>query len=391
MNASKSNNTHPAVAESEGDFDILYFSSDRNDGEGGYDIYYAEVGENGKVNSVNNLGPVINTSGNEKTPLYYAEHGLLYFSSDMHPGLGGFDNFSAEGSLQEWTEPVNLGYPINSSADDQFYAPGEDRRSYYFVSNRPGIIGLKSETCCDDIFMAKDLFVPDFAVKGKIKEQVDSTTTSPLKGVDIAIYSVENGKRALFAIDSNKNLTSYFHNLKAGKDFEMEFKKQGYFTFTESIQTKGVFESDTFEVDATLEKIRKDKSYTLSNIYYAYNSAELNEASKETLDQLYTILSENESLIFELSSHTDSIGSAGYNQRLSQKRAQACVDYLLEKGVSKDQLIAKGYGESQPIAPNTKPDGSDNPEGRAMNRRTEYKVIGEFEFEGDQVLFKEGQ
>jgi OOP family OmpA-OmpF porin len=385
VNASKANNTHPAVAEGE-DFDILYFSSDRDNGQGGYDIYSAEVGENGKISNVQNLGATINTSGDEKTPFYNAQKELLYFTSNLHLGLGGFDNFSTEKTEEGWATPVNLGYPINSSADDQFYATGENKKTYYFVSNRPGIIGLKSETCCDDIFKAKDLFIPVFAVEGNLLEQVDSNTTKPLQGVTIAVYDVTNGSRTLVSMDTVSS-DSYIRPLKAERKYEVEYKKPGYFAINKDISTMGIEESDTFSTDVAFEKIRKDKSYTLSNIYYAYNSSELNEDSKETLDLLYTILQDNESLVFELSSHTDSIGSKGYNERLSQKRAQACVDYLLEKGISEDQLIAKGYGESKPIAPNTSSDGTDNPEGRAKNRRTEYRIIGELDHKGDEIIF----
>ena len=333
-----------------------------------------------------NLGAPINTSGNEKTPFYNAKKELLYFSSDLHLGLGGYDNFSAAKTDNGWATPINLGYPINSSADDQFYATGENKKTYYFVSNRPGIIGLKSETCCDDIFRAKDLFIPVFAVEGSILEQIDTNTTKPLEGVTIAIYDVTDGGKSLVSIDSVRT-DSYIQPLKAERKYIVEYKKPGYFTINEDISTLGIEESDTFSTDVAMEKIRKDKSYTLSNIYYAYNSAELNEDSKETLDLLYTILQDNEGLVFELSSHTDSIGSKGYNERLSQKRAQACVDYLLEKGISEDQLIAKGYGESKPIAPNTNSDGTDNPEGRAKNRRTEYRIIGELKHTGDEIIF----
>lgn len=387
VNASKANNTHPAVAQAEG-YDILYFTSNRENGMGGFDIYSAEVNKEGNVSNVKNLEAPINTSGNEKTPFFNSKKNLLYFSSDLHLGLGGFDNFSAEKTEDGWAQPINLGYPINSSADDQFYASGEDKKTYYFVSNRPGIIGLKSETCCDDIFRAKDLFIPVFAIEGNLFEQLDSSSTKAISGVKIAIYEITDNGKKLVSVDSINDATSFIKPLQAEKKYEVEFKKDGYFSINKTISTMGIEESDTFSTDVTMEKIRKDKSYTLSNIYYAYNSSELNDASKQTLDQLYTILQDNKSLIFELSSHTDSIGSRGYNEKLSQKRAQSCVDYLLEKGISKDQLIAKGYGESMPIAPNTNSDGSDNPEGRAKNRRTEYRIIGEFDHKGDEVILE---
>lgn len=387
VNAPKANNTHPAVGGTEGDTDILYFTSDREGGQGGMDIYYAEVKATGVAGLAENLGEVINTPDDDKTPFYYEPKGTLYFSSDGHKGLGGFDVLMAEGAKKEWGEVTNLGYPINSAADDHYYAKGEDKKLWYMVSNRPGIIGLKSETCCDDIFRVKDLFIPKFAISGKVKEREEDVVKGAIEDVTLEVYEINGDERILISKVPLRDDDEYFYDLEAYKDYEVEYKKQGFFTEKRIFELKPLEESDTFFVDVGLEKIRKDKAYSLSKIYYEYNSAALTEDSKQTLDELFKILNENPDLVFELSSHTDSIGSTGYNQKLSQQRAQSCVTYLVdEKGVSKDRIIAKGYGESEPIAPNSRPDGSDNPEGRAKNRRTEYKVIGELENAGDKLI-----
>jgi outer membrane protein OmpA-like peptidoglycan-associated protein len=121
-----------------------------------------------------------------------------------------------------------------------------------------------------------------------------------------------------------------------------------------------------------------NKAYSLSNIYYEYDKADLIPASKLVLDTLYDILKENPTITIELSAHTDSKGADKYNEELSQKRAEACTNYLVnEKGIAKDRIVAKGYGKTMPVAPNTNPDGSDNPEGRAKNRRTEFKILND--------------
>jgi outer membrane protein OmpA-like peptidoglycan-associated protein len=137
-----------------------------------------------------------------------------------------------------------------------------------------------------------------------------------------------------------------------------------------------------------LNKIVRNKAYNLARIFYDYKSTALREESKGVLDTLYMMLAENPDMVIELSSHTDSIGSDSYNQKLSQGRAESCTNYLIAKGMTKDRVIAKGYGESQPIAPNSLPNKKDNPEGRQKNRRTEYKIIGELKNKDDKIIFK---
>lgn len=390
INKAESDNTQPWVVQGT-DADTLYFSSNRAGGKGGYDIYYSVIKVSGGISEPVNLGEPVNTEWDEKTPSYWPKKGILFFSSNGHVGLGGFDNYSTTKADKGWNEPQNLGYPVNSSADDYGYSSGEDNKTlFYFVSNRVGIIGLKSATCCDDIWQAKNTFVPKLAVSGELIERIDSSETHPMDGARVEVYDVTNGIPTLVYADSLPGKTQYFYNLQPDKKYNIKFMKAGHFPKYTDISTMNAEKSDTFSHSITLDKIVVNKSYVLGNIYYEYKSSALNENSRITLDTLYSLLKENPEIVIELSSHTDSIGSDSYNMNLSQQRAEACADYLYAKGIDSSRVIPKGYGRSQPVAPNSI-NGKDNPEGRALNRRTQYKVIGNLKQKGDKVIFESAE
>jgi OmpA-OmpF porin, OOP family len=388
VNNGEANNTHPAVAKSDAaDADILYFASNRKGGYGGYDIYYAEVKHSGTSGAANNAGGNINTADDEITPYYQSKSGLLYFSSNGHIGLGGFDIFSAKGAKDAFEKPVNAGYPLNSSADDTYFTSGEEKKVVYLVSNRPGIIGEKSETCCDDIFRGFNNYVPKFAVSGNLTQKHEGQE-NPLTGVKITITDVTDGKEKIVKKDSLVSASSYLYDLEPEKKYNIKYQRKDHFPEYLSVSTMGLDESQTFTHHIALNKIVKNKAYNLARIFYDYKSAALREESKVVLDTLYMMLLENPDMVIELSSHTDSIGSDSYNMTLSQGRAQSCVNYLISKGLPKERVIAKGYGETQPVAPNSLGKGKDNPEGRQKNRRTEYKIIGELKNKDDKIIFK---
>lgn len=384
VNDDKYTNTHPAVMAGDSATDIVYFSSNRPGGKGGMDLWYTEVQYNGQATMPVNLGPAVNTVDDEVTPFYYKNK--LYFSSNGHVSLGGLDIFYSSGLKTGWTKPVNMGYPLNSSVDDFHFTRGETPKKYYFVSNRPGTIGLKSETCCDDIFVAEDLSAPKFGVRGAIVETSD-TAHVPLTGVRIEVFEVLGNYRSTVHDLLLPGDYKYFVELLPEKNYEMKVQKKGYFTEFVSLSTKGLLEADTFVRDVTLIKIEKNKAYKLDKINYEFNKTELTAESKATLKQIYDLLIENPKLVLEISAHTDDVGKPDYNKNLSQQRAQNCVNYLIQQGIESKRLIAKGYGESQPIAPNKKPDGSDNEAGRTQNRRTEFKVIGELSRVGDKIIY----
>lgn len=386
VNDEGSDNTHPSVAKTENGVDVLYFSSNRAGGKGGYDIYKVDVKHTGSAGSATNLDATVNTEWDEITPYFYGRKNVLFFSSNGRIGYGGYDNYqSLLGEDGNFGEAENLGSPLNSCADDMGYTEGEDKKSFYFVSNRVGIIGDKSETCCDDIFKGFNTFVPSLAVSGKIIERVDSSEQNPLTGARVEVYDVTDGIPKLVYADSMSS-TDFFYPLEVDKKYSLKFSKKDHFTAHHTISTMDLEANDTMSYTATLDKIIVNKTYKLSKIFYEYNSAKLTSESEATLDTLYALLTENPELTIELSAHTDSIGSASYNMDLSQKRAQSCADYLVGKGLDLSRITPVGHGFTQPVAPNTI-NGKDNPEGRALNRRTEFKVLeGKLKQKGDKLI-----
>ncbi len=354
------------------------------------DIWYSiQSFRDDDFRSARNLGRTVNTEQDEMTPYFDISSNTLYFSSNGHVGLGGFDIYKTEGFRRRWQDPKNLGHPINSSVDDLYYHLRNEREGY-FVSNRPGVIALKNETCCDDIFSFRYKEILRFAVTGFVYDKADTTQT-PLSDAVVTLYGLnemegdtattQKYEEILLDTDSitGENDTAYFFNLKPGKRYRLSAVKDSYLVGKRSISTINRDTSDTMQINIPIKKIQKQESFIVENIYYDFDKATLKDESKPGLDSLIMFLEDNPQLIVEISAHTDSIGSKRYNQRLSQKRAESVVDYLVNQGIDTARLKAKGYGESQPIAPNTKPDGSDNPKGRAKNRRTEFKILGEME------------
>lgn len=403
--------TQPSVGlDSKTEQEILYFVSDRPDGKGGLDIYYAEWDKRKKRwKRVKNCGSKINTIADDVTPFYDMETRKLYFSSNGHPGLGGLDIFKATGEKNKWTEPQNFGYPVNSNFDELYYAVSKDRERSFFVSNRDGSIALRSPNCCDDIYEFRWTEYIHIGIEGFVFEKIDTTKTDTLRefftsfkdSLDVEEDNIEaltkndtlllnDSYLSLYLIEKTEEGTeeffikriktdgraNYFFDVEQGNDYKIVAECDGYFNNQFIFTTKTITSSDTIHQPVELKRI-PITAIVLNNIYYEFDKATLTDEAKTTIDTtILKILRDNPKLIVEISSHTDSKGNDDYNLKLSQKRAESVVKYLIENGIDEKRLIAKGYGETRPIAPNTNPDGSDNPEGRQMNRRTEFKVIG---------------
>ena len=372
-------NTHPAVAEDKKRKSlILYFVSDRPDGEGGRDIWYSEITSKGEYKKPRNVGRKVNTVGDEITPFFNTTSHVLSFSSDGHPSMGGYDIFYTSGKMRKWTKPENAGFPINSRVDDMYFVADASEEGGYLVSNRIGTIALKSETCCDDIFRYSwdRGLIPKFAVDKFAYDADDSTMTS-LTDYDVKLYQVDKDSSVILINEAHITTEAeYFFTLKQNKNYKIEASKEGYFPNEEWANTLGLTKSDTLHRWIPLKKLELNKIIVLKDIYYDFDKATLRDESNRTLEKLVDILNINPSIVVELGAHTDSKGEDAYNEKLSQRRAESVVKYLKKHGIPKDRLVAKGYGEGTPIADNTNPDGTDNPEGRQMNRRTEIKVVG---------------
>ncbi|MCS6973059.1 MAG: OmpA family protein [Cyclobacteriaceae bacterium] len=355
----------------------LYFASNRKGGFGGTDLYSAQMDSRGRFSRVRNLGPEINTPGNEMFP-YMAEDGKLYFASDGHPGFGGLDLFVVKRSGGR-TVIDNLGEPVNSTGDDfGIFLFRPDRG--FFTSNREGgkgdddiytFVNEDPDLKVVNYYLAGITYTPD--KEGKL-QILPNTKVSLIdnKGDVMQDYVTGNDGKFLFRVYENE-------------DYTLIGESEGYLTKRQAYTTKGkgvdprtlkeLVTNITFDTIVVLDKIEINKIFVLENIYYDFNKYDINPAAARELDKLAQILIDNPEIKIELSSHTDSVDTEEYNMWLSQKRAESAVNYLVRKGISPDRMIAKGYGESRPIARNTNPDGTDNPAGRARNRRTEFKIL----------------
>jgi OmpA-OmpF porin, OOP family len=356
--------------------ETIYFVSDRKEGRGGMDIWYTVYDKKKNIYKMpKNAGSKINTSQDELSPFFDNETRTLFFSSDGLGGLGGFDIYRTKGDGKKWTGTENIGQPINSGADELFYTISTNRGEGFFVSNRKGGNALKNSTCCDDIYFYKHAEYIRLTLKGTVSEV---TSNEPISNATIELFITEKNNKDKFIVKTitSDSLGRYETSLEPGQDYYIVVKKEDFLGSSDEVSTKDMTVSK--DIDKDLKLIRKPKEpIHIPNILYEFDRSNMMQSSQISLDTTVLRLMENNpELIIEIQSHTDGKGSDSYNMKLSQKRAESVVKYLISKGISPERLKAQGYGESQPIAPNENPDGSDNPEGRAKNRRTAFKIIG---------------
>ena len=378
------NSSQPTVGYSmKYEAEVLYFVSDRPRGRGGLDIWYSEYRpRRSEWKKAKNLGKGINTILDEMTPHYDNESKMLFFSSEGWPGIGGLDVFRSIGELKSWNTPENLGPPVNSSMDELYYVESSSGSEGLFVSNRKGGINLKNETCCDDLYEFREIKVIQLAIQGTankvLRNSLGQDSLVPFPHAKLAVYALQDSTNETILIKEIETGAdgTYFLKLKKGVEYAIEAKSDSTLSDNFAFSTKKAEKSDTLVRDFSLYEI-SEEPIVVKNIYYEFDKADLTASSTTTIDTtLLLILEKNPSIIIEIGSHTDSKGTDSYNETLSQKRAESVVTYLIKKGISANRLKAKGYGEKVPIAPNENEDGTDNPEGRAMNRRTEFKIVG---------------
>jgi peptidoglycan-associated lipoprotein len=355
----------------------LYFSSNRKGGYGGLDLYSAIMDSRGRFGKVKNLGPDINTAGDDTFP-YMADNSKLYFSSDGHPGFGMLDVFVVNRANGK-TKVENLAQPMNSTGDDfGLYLFKPDRG--FFTSNREGGKGD------DDVYTFvnddPNLKVVNYFLQGVTYNQRKDSTREILPDTKVSLldqggdvmqeFTTGTDGKFLFRVYENENY------VLLGDHDGYIVKRQPYTTVGKSVPLESLKElltTVTLDTILVLDRKTKNALFVLKNIYFAYNKAEINQESAKELDKLVDILNDNPDIKIEMGSHTDSVASDSYNIELSQRRAESTVNYLIRKGIATERLTAKGYGESKPIARNTNPDGTDNPTGRDKNRRTEFRIL----------------
>ncbi|MDE5608829.1 MAG: OmpA family protein [Bacteroidales bacterium] len=341
----------------------LYFTSTRAGGHGGSDLWKAELTDIGTWRTPVNLGDVINTPGDESSPFLHPDGKTLYFASNGHGGLGGVDLWVSRMDEQgRWSVPQNLGYPINTHEDEfALYVNARGDTAYY---SRTG----------EDGYGKADIYA------FPLYEQARPATVSFMRG---NVYDEETGKplAAKFELISLKTKQvriasqadardgGFFVCLPCDEAFALNVSCPGYLFYSEHIALDGKHINTPLQKGIALKPIRKNAAIVLNNIFYKTNQYTLEESSLAELGRIFTFLAQNPTVKVEIGGHTDDIGSESYNKTLSQKRAQAVADYLISQGIDPARLSAVGYGMEKPAVPN------DSDENRALNRRTEMKIL----------------
>ena len=327
------------------------------------DILVSHVGANFAWSEPVSVSDLINTSEDESSVFIHPDDQTLYFSSNGHPGMGGLDIFmSRKDSLGKWGKPVNLGYPINTINDENSFLVSPDGETAYFASDREG--GFGSLDLYQFPLYEKIRPQPVTYMKGKV---FDAETQKALLA-SFELIDLSTGKTVVSST-SNSTTGDFIVALPTGKSYALNVSKDGYLFYSENFQLKSVKSAkDPFLKNVPLKPIKVGQSIVLNNIFYDTDKYDLKNESKIELGKLITFLEKNPKIKFEISGHTDTIGTKQYNQVLSEKRARSVFDYLLVKGVAISRMTSKGYGDSKPVSKNN------NEEGRSKNRRTEFTV-----------------
>jgi len=328
------------------------------------DIYTSILLENGKWSLPKPLSNVVNTPGNEQSLFIHPDGKTLYFASDGHPGMGGLDIFMTQMQDNgEWTKPVNLGYPINTKDEESGLIVGPDGKTAYFSSNREGGFGgldVYSFELPENVRANPISFF-----KGQI---LDKETNKPLEAkfqlIDLEINKI------IAESFSNKGNGEFLISLPIGKNYALNASAKGYLFYSENISLKDLKSTDKpFIKNVLMSPIKEGEKMILENVFFNTASFDLKNESKAELDKLFIFLKENENLSIEIMGHTDNVGDKKMNQILSENRCKSVITYLANKGIENNRLTFKGLGDAEPIADNN------SEEGRAKNRRTEFKVV----------------
>jgi outer membrane protein OmpA-like peptidoglycan-associated protein len=352
----------------------IYFASERPGGLGGSDIYVCAKDAKGEWSNPKNLGPGINTDLDEDAPFIDYDEQTLFFSSHGRKGMGGYDIFKSKlinEAKNEWSEPENLGYPINTPDDDVFYVSTTDGKRGYYASVRDDGMGYS------DIYM---ITVPE---KKPAKEEpkkliplqfivnvVDADREAPLTAnvkligmKDNVVVGMSTGEMGTY----NFSITS-----ATQKDYRLSVEKEGYIFVNEQLTiAETSAEPKTLTKVVKLRKLVVGATSVLRNIYFDFNKASFKQDSYTELNKLEGMMKQNESVKVEIAGHTDSFGPDDFNLKLSSRRANAVRSFLTSKGIDPRRVTAVGYGDKKPLASN-----DDEKDGRELNRRVEFKVLG---------------
>ncbi len=359
----------------------IYVASNRKGGFGGLDIYKSESIDKNEWGPLENLGPGINSAFHENYPQIINDGKTLYFSSQGHATMGGFDIFYAEKiNGSKWAEPLNIGYPVNTTDDNIYYMPiGNGDEAYYarYPDHEAGKLMIYHYAILAGLPISNVKITGRLSLDDNLLMHADSSYAivimdSSFTNVIDTIYPLAEDGEFEFEIPTGT--------------FKLEFIAEGYEPLNKIVTIHENTNLNEIELKPKLipTEVANGKYIVIRNIYFGFNSYQLSRDSKLELEKLLDILRQFPTLKVEFEGHTDSKGPSDYNLKLSKKRAESVKEYLIEHGVNSSQLITKAYGESEHIAINHKADGSDSPEGRSLNRRVTIKVLNA----GDEIKIK---
>ncbi|MDQ3682652.1 MAG: OmpA family protein [Bacteroidota bacterium] len=341
----------------------LYFTSRRPGGFGGSDLYVSHLGSNGKWSEPKNLGPEINTSLDESSPFIHADNQTLYFTSNGLLGYGENDLFVVRKIENgNWSKPENLGYPINTIHHEGTLFIAADSKTAYYASDRSdskGGLDIYSFEIRSDIRPFKTGWL-----KGKVYDKKTSA------GLPSAVELIDLATNQVISRVQTDETGNYLITLPVGKNYAFNVNRRGYLFYSDNYSLKDKSPDSTYVKDIPLQPIEVNAAVVLKNIFFDFNKYELKPESQIELDRLVQLLNDNATVKIQIEGHTDNIGKAPDNLKLSQNRAKAVVSYLTSKGIAASRLNAKGFGATKPVTENK------TEEGRAQNRRTEVKVVG---------------
>ncbi|HXC05788.1 MAG TPA: OmpA family protein [Bacteroidia bacterium] len=392
MNKNINSSAHESTVSLSYDGKTLYFVSDKPGGMGAKDIYLSRLDEKGKWGPAENVGPPINTMYSEEAVFIHPDGKTMYFSSQGHRTMGGYDLFKSTLVNGKWTEPVNMGYPVNGPDDDVFFVISGSGRHGYYASKKSDGCGEKDiykitflgpekpfALNSEDNLLASvaapiksRVVAPPVEIKTAALTILKGVITDALTGkpLEATIELVDNQRNEVIAsFKSNSVSGKYLVTLPGGKNYGIAVKAENYLFHSENFDIPASAAFQEVNKDIALNNLAVGTKIVLRNIFFDFDKSTLRPESTNELERLTKLLQDVPTLKIEISGHTDNKGSADYNQKLSESRAKAVVDYLTGKGITADRLQYKGYGLTQPMAPN------DTDEGRQLNRRTEFKVL----------------
>lgn len=383
---------HEAHASLSYDGKTMYYISDKEGGYGKHDIYVSQKDENGNWKEGKNIGAMINTKYDELSVFIHLDGKTLYFSSNGHNTMGGYDIFKTERKDGEWTEPENMDYPVNTTGDDVYISVMASGEHAYISSVRTEGEGSQDiykvtflgpekkvvNTTEDQLIAYRNAPVTQTEIEEAVEVKdkkltlmtgvvTDSASGEPVEATITLTDNSTNEEIATF--ESNAETGKYLVTLPAGKNYGISVRAEDYLFYSENVDLREKQNFRKVENNIQLQKIEIGKSIVLRNIFFDTDKATLRDASKAELERLYDIMKNNPEIRVEISGHTDNVSSASYNKELSKERAKSVVDYLVDKGIKKSRMEYAGYGFEQPIATNK------TEEGRQKNRRTEFKII----------------